>query len=188
MTSLRTFIAIPLPAELKAILAAAGRALDSQLPSDSVRWVRPEQMHLTLIFLGDTPLAQLPAVQQAMDRAAGDQARFHLSLGNPGCFPNCRRPRVLWLGLSAGAAACQALKAGLDAQLASLGWAPEKRPFTPHLTLGRARRNGKLPPLDLAAITTTPFRWPVNEIRLYESELRPAGPRYTVRHSAGLAA
>ncbi len=185
--TIRTFIALPLPPAAKEILAVTQRALQPHFPADSVRWVRPEQMHLTLVFLGDTALAQLPAILQGLDETVAAQTRFELALAAPGCFPNCRRPRVLWAGLGGAVATCQALKAALDQQLAPLGWMPEKRPYTPHLTLGRARQKSKLPPLETATVLVPPFCWTVDRVQLYESELGPAGPRYTSRHTALLA-
>ncbi|MCB0005425.1 MAG: RNA 2',3'-cyclic phosphodiesterase [Anaerolineales bacterium] len=187
MATIRTFIALPLPDPAREILVSGQHALQPLLPADSVRWLRPAQMHLTLVFLGDTPLAQLSAIGTLLDAAAAAQKRFTLAIARPGCFPNCRRPRVLWAGLGGDVAACQALKTALDQGLAPLGWEPEKRPYSPHLTLGRARQNSRLPALDPAAVQLPAISWEVDLLHLYESKLGPAGPRYTIRHTARLA-
>jgi 2'-5' RNA ligase len=186
MATLRAFIAIELPSAVRASLGDVAAALAPGLPTGAVRWVRPEAMHLTLRFLGDTPTGSLPELAAALDTLAEGHAPFNLHLAGLGCFPNPRRPRVLWVGLAGDEARLAALKAGLDGALASLGRPPEGKPFRAHLTLGRVREEGGV--RDFRPDVAVPeLAVPVTSIVLMESELRPDGPRYTARHRAELS-
>lgn len=185
MAVIRAFIAVQLPVEVKEALGNVSRTLDSQVTRGAVRWVRPEQMHLTLRFLGDTDVQSLPVVQAALDAVATGYKPFTLQLEGIGCFPNARRPRVIWVGLSDDAGHLQPLKVALDERLVPLGWPPEDKPFRAHLTLGRAKDEraaqgvawtGDVPRLPV----------PVDAIHLIESRLQPSGPVYTLRHSSPL--
>ncbi len=185
MITIRAFIAIELPAEVKQALGDVAAALAAGLPRGAVRWVRAEQMHLTLRFLGDTPAGRLPALAAALDDVAGRRAPFALRLSGVGCFPNARRPRVVWVGLGGEEAALAALVADLNAALGALGLPPEDKPFRPHLTLGRVKDERAAQEIDWSAAVPA-LNVPVAAIRLIESQLRPDGPVYTVRHTSQL--
>ena len=187
MKTIRAFVAVDLPEEARAALGEVGAALAGWVARGAVKWVRPELMHLTLRFLGDTPLDRLPAVQAALDAVAAAHVPFDLHLTGVGCFPNPRRPRVVWVGLGGDEAALLALKAALDAALLPLGWPPEDKPFRAHLTLGRVRDDGDVRGVDWST-PVPPRPVPVTALRLIESQLRPDGPVYTVRHAAQLGA
>jgi len=182
---IRAFIAIHLPAEVRDYLATISADLSRQLPQGAVRWVKPDRIHLTLRFLGDTDVRLLPDIQNALDEVATQQQRFDLYLEGFGCFPNCKRPRILWAGVAGRLKEAAQLKEEIDSALAPLGWEEEKRPFRPHLTIGRVKD----------ARTAVSPTWPeslqrpaipVDAIHLIESELTPNGPIYTVRHSGTL--
>jgi 2'-5' RNA ligase len=179
----RLFVALEPPEPVRRRLAAvadelrraAGRA------GDEVRWVRPENVHLTLQFLGAVPEERVAAVEAALRDAAAGGRPLSLSLHGAGGFPNARRPRVLWAGLEGDLAPLAALAADLGARLAKLGFPPEDRPFSPHLTLGRAREGRGAPGLAgalarAAQAEATP--WRATELVLFESHLSPRGPRY----------
>ncbi len=187
MITIRAFIAIDLPADVKAALGDVAAALAAGVPRGAVRWVRPEQIHLTLRFLGDTPIDRLPALAAALDDVAGRQASFALRLTTTGCFPNAHRPRVVWVGLGGEAAALAALVANLNATLDALGLPPEDKPFRAHLTLGRVKDDRAAQEIDWSA-AVPPLNVPVTAVHLIESQLRPEGPLYTVRHTSTLAA
>jgi 2'-5' RNA ligase len=188
----RLFVALEPPDPVRRRLAAladelrraAGRA------AGEVRWVAPENVHLTLQFLGAVPEERVPAVEAALRDAAATAGRpLSLSLHGAGGFPNARRPRVLWAGLEGDVPLLAALVTELGARLAKLGFPPEDRPFAPHLTLGRAKDGRGAPGLAgaLAAATqaeATP--WRATELVLFESHLSPKGPRYEVIARAGL--
>jgi 2'-5' RNA ligase len=135
--TIRAFIAIHLPDDVKKYLGNLTDELAEAVPRRSVRWVQPDRMHLTLRFLGDTDLALLPELQRALDATAAQYRQFGLQLHGFGCFPNCRRPRVLWVGVDGELKQAATLKDALDTALVPLGWDAEDRPFRPHLTLGR---------------------------------------------------
>ena len=186
MEKIRTFIAIPLPDEVKLALGNATQELATQMPRQAVRWVRTDRMHLTLRFLGDTLLNSLPAIAAGLDRVARDREPLLLRLDQLGCFPNLQRPRVIWAGVRGGEKELQDLKRNIDELLLPLGWEPEDRPFRAHLTLGRVKESRKL--RDVAWKTELePLPLPVTTLLFIESELLPAGPRYTIRHTSRLA-
>ncbi len=181
MITIRAFIAIDLPAEVKQALGDVAAALAAGVPRGAVRWVRPEQIHLTLRFLGDTPIDRLPALAAALDDVAGRHSPFALRLTTTGCFPNAHRPRVVWVGLGGEAAALAALVADLNAALGALGLPPEDKPFRAHLTLGRVKDGRGAQDMPLAVdVPALPI--PVAALHLIQSDLRPDGPVYTVRH------
>jgi 2'-5' RNA ligase len=182
---IRAFIAIQLNDAIRNGLADFSAGLAAQVPPRSVRWVKPAAMHVTLRFLGDTAVTAIPRLQEAMDRAASGSRPFVLQIEAFGCFPNYRRPRVLWVRIGGDIAAVQTVKQDLDDGLAPLGWPPEKRAYKPHLTLGRVKDSRALQNLDWPA-GPPPQSLPVAAIHLVESELRPDGPRYTVRHTSYL--
>jgi 2'-5' RNA ligase len=180
----RLFVALEPPDLVRRRLAAladelrrgAGRA------GGEVRWVAPENVHLTLQFLGGVPEERVPAVEAALRDAAAEAGRpLALSVHGAGGFPNARRPRVIWAGLAGELVPLAALVSALGARLAKLGYAPEDRPFAPHLTLGRAREGRGAPGFAgalAAAAQAEPTSWRVSELVLFESHLSPHGPRY----------
>ncbi len=146
----------------------------------TVRWVRPEQMHLTLKFLGEVPDGQVPDITDAVALAAEQSQGFILRTDGAGCFPPGRsKVRVVWVGLEADPAllACQA---NVEAALAEAGFPPEARAFSPHLTLGRVKNDATAGKLRAAveAIPIPVMEQEVDSIVLMQSELRREGARY----------
>jgi len=183
--TIRTFIAIQLPQDVQDYLGILTNTLSDQVPQRSVRWVKPDRMHLTLRFIGETEKNMLPAVGKALDEVAAQYQMFSLHLQGFGCFPTCKRPRVLWAGVDGDLESAGRLKEDIDAALTPLGWEAENRPFQPHLTIGRVKDSqavaGQSWPAELSALPI-----PANSIHLIESELTPGGPIYTIRHSSRL--
>ena len=183
---MRLFIAIELPQSVAAALHTTSLALAQQVPARVVKWVEQGNMHLTLVFLGETEPEKVRLVQAVMNVAAAAHPSFTLQPTQLGCFPNQARPRTIWAGLGGDIQVAQSLKKTLDAGLEPLGWEPEKRPFAPHLTLGRVKDEGRgrvsLPWGQ--PIPAHPFS--VNAIHLIESQLRPTGPVYTIHHTSPL--
>ena len=110
MTTLRTFIAIELDGKLRTGLGRVQDILQAEVPPRSVRWVRPEGIHLTLKFLGNTTMAQVDQVQAALAQAAVRVQPFTFTVGGLGCFPNTRQPRVVWVALHEPTGALQRLR------------------------------------------------------------------------------
>jgi len=138
MEPIRAFIAIELPGQVKAALAQLQGSLRTS-KSASVKWVDPESIHLTIKFLGNVDEAEIPALTKALSEAVKGIAPFSLQLGDPGAFPNTHAPRVVWVGVGGEIEPIRALHNNIDRVLTPLGFPPEKRAFSPHLTLGRVR-------------------------------------------------
>ena len=179
----RLFVALEPPDAVRRRLAAidvelrraAGRA------ADEIRWVPPENVHLTLQFLGAVPEERVPDVETAIRAAAAAARPLSLEVKGAGGFPNARRPRVVWAGLTGDLTALAALAADLGRRLAPLGFPPEERPFSAHLTLGRAREGRGAPGIAGAlasAAEAAGAPWRATEAVLFESHLSPKGPRY----------
>lgn len=183
MRSIRAFIAIPLSSEVQTLLGAVSQTWSEQIPERSVRWVKPHLMHITLRFLGDTGIASLPTLADALDGIAARNDAFTLRLDRPGCFPNNKRPRVIWMGLQGQLDTARALKQEIDEALVPLGWEQEHQSFRPHLTIGRVKDSRKVRGFRWEA-NVEPLPVPVQVIHLIESALHPTGPVYTVRHKA----
>ena len=185
METWRLFIAIELPPHVLAHLAALQEWLRERVPPRTVRWVAPQSIHLTLKFLGDVPIRQRDALQDALAQAVHAHAPFELAAGGLGCFPNPNRPRVAWVGVHQNPDALRRLRDAVETHIAPLGYPTEKRPFHPHLTLGRVRRDARRQDAQalgtLIAKSALPQRekWTVREVTLIRSQLRPSGAVYT---------
>jgi 2'-5' RNA ligase len=177
----RTFVALSLPDPVARELGRWIDRLRARLPS--IRWVDPARIHLTLAFLGDVPDRALPEVAAAVSAAARRAPAMTLEVSGLGAFPDPRRARVVWAGVGGpGREALARLQADLAATLADVGFpGPAREPFTPHLTLGRARapRGVDLTTARAAAADFRATQFDVTEIFTCASELRPEGPRYT---------
>ncbi|CCO09113.1 RNA 2',3'-cyclic phosphodiesterase [Desulforamulus hydrothermalis] len=193
MKALRLFIAVRLPDSIKQRLAAVQAVL--RQTGAAVKWVEQHQFHLTLKFLGETPPPQVPAIVEAIRTCGAAAAPFELSLGSLGVFPDRGKPRVIWAGLGGNRQALTALQACLEQQLMPLGFPPENRPYTPHLTLGRFRQPGADAEL-LGQMArhkhSLQGEWQVADLHLMQSVLTPRGPVYTILaavplHSPGLS-
>jgi len=181
MNEMRLFVAVTLSAEVKRELGLVSEVMAGRLPERSVRWVKPELMHITLCFLGETAVSKLEAITQTMDKVAQNKAPISLRLNGTGCFPNAKRPRVVWVGLTGQVAELATIKQELDTGLAVLGWKMEKRRFKPHLTLGRVKDVQKLREVswevDVQEVVVG-----ITAVHLIESQLTREGPIYTTRH------
>ncbi len=177
---IRLFIAIELPEPIKRALLAVGVAMGQGLPAGVVRWVKSAQLHLTLRFLGDTAVSQLPTLQDQLGQLADQHPAFRLRLNGVGAFPTRQKPRVVWAGLAGDLAVLQGVQADLEDRVVGLGWPREQRPFSPHITLGRVKDAGQVREMAWAVdLAVLEFR--VTAFQLVQSELRPSGPVYTVR-------
>ncbi len=184
---MRLFLAINLPpAERDRLQRAAGALRAARLP---VRWVNADALHLTLKFLGEVPEERAGAVAQAADAVARSYAPFHLELRGLGAFPNVRNPRVVWVGVHAPPELGR-MAEDLEAAMAALGFPREARPFSPHLTLGRAERDARAGDFrrlgELAAKFDYATSLEAGSIDLMRSHLSPRGARYERLHAAPL--
>jgi len=190
----RLFIALELPPELIAGLETIQARLRRGAPPRTVRWVAPSSVHLTLKFLGDSPVSQRGALQNALQQAVSAHESFVLTAGGLGCFPNTQRPRVVWVGIRDSNGALKALRDSIEDVIAPLGYPTENRPFSPHLTLGRVNRDAgrldlqKLGDLVMATRLDDLHTWTVTSVSLMQSDLRPTGAVYTALYHAELPA
>jgi RNA 2',3'-cyclic 3'-phosphodiesterase len=175
--TIRAFVAVLLPEAVRDRIHATAAGLRARAPT--VAWVRADNLHLTLRFLGEVEPTALAVIDGALAQAAGTVAPFPVTLGGLGGFPGPRTPRVVWVGVTEGAGGLVALHAGVEAALGAVGVAPEGRSYHPHVTLGRARggRSGPGVSGDEGWGGLGTFR--VEAIHLMRSELGPAGARHT---------
>lgn len=190
MTAIRSFIAIDLNAEVQSKLGEVIRQLKPGA-GIAVRWVPENNIHITLKFLGDTSPANLDILKKILTTEASRVQPFALKIDGLGAFPSIRRPRVIWIGVEAPPALL-ALQRSIDTETQRLGYTPEDRPFSPHLTLGRILHNatpedirkvGDLLVASKISITTTVL---VKTVVLFRSDLQPGGAIYTPIHTAPL--
>lgn len=177
----RSFLAFELPPEIKDQVRLVSEGLKRS--SLDIRWVRPDNIHLTIVFLGDVQERDISAIGREAGKVCGGFHPFEIHLKGLGLFPDRRRPRVLWLGYDGDIERMTSLRDVLQERLSAFEIKEEKRPFKPHLTLGRFRNPGKSDPgLDDTLNRHGDFSSPsfrVNELVLFKSELRPQGPEYT---------
>jgi 2'-5' RNA ligase len=178
--TVRSFVALLLDDAVRQALAAEIDRLRPRAPG--VSWVAPENLHLTLKFLGSVATPGIDAIGSALAAAAAESDAFDLTVQGVGAFPSPARARVIWAGSGNGVPAATALAGRVDAALAPLGFAPEDRPFTAHITLGRVRGGRPDPALAeaLAAAAARPFGVVhAARVSLMRSDLSPRGSRYT---------
>jgi len=178
--TIRTFIAIEIPDEIQEKLIEIQKDLAKFMPR--VSWVKKGNIHLTLKFLGDIRTNQIESINSVLQNIAESHSSFEMNLSGIGVFPNPRRPRVLWIGITKGAKPAAKLADDISKLLQPLGFQPEKRGFTPHLTLARIRRpvnlqnvKNKFNQYDTLDIPTLK----VDQIIFIRSELHPQGSIYT---------
>ena len=177
---IRAFIAINVP---EPVLQAIEKAQDTLRGSGlKIRWVRKEGMHLTLKFLGDIDRHDVENIHAAMERATKAFSHFTLRAEGIGVFPDLKRPRVVWVGLSGDVEVVRALQRDLESQLNGLGFQKEKRPFKGHLTLGRVKGRLDRAKLGKALQALGEFRtesFTAQSVVLFQSDLRPSGAVYS---------
>ncbi|MCU0538574.1 MAG: RNA 2',3'-cyclic phosphodiesterase [Desulfobacterales bacterium] len=186
---LRTFVAVESPPALRSALQEVQS--DLRRLGVRVRWVRPENIHLTLKFLGEIPAGHAASVGQALQAAVQGHAPFSLDVVGVGVFPGLRRPRVIWVGLADREGRLDRLQADVEERLSALGFPREPGRFRGHLTIGRFRAEGSPGPVAEAAArwsgrTIGPLE--VHELVLFKSTLRPEGAEYTALARVGVGA
>jgi 2'-5' RNA ligase len=185
---MRLFVAVELPADWHAALVRQQRALQQRLgvSARGLRWAGEETFHVTLLFLGDTPAEQEPAIHVALARATSHMPTFTLEPARLGTFGG-RRPRMVWAGVGGDATQLTRLHERVVQELAH-GGAMER--FSPHVTLARVRPAATFGPELAQAVAALPpaqaAPFQVTGIALIQSVLRPAGPIYTHRFVARL--
>lgn len=178
----RTFVAIPIDAGPMRALTELSQQLGRQLKA--YRWVDPQTLHITLAFLGDVVTTEIPEMCKLLGEEVRKHSAFDLTIHGVGAFPDLRRARTLWAGVAHGTEQTLALQRTVVEVLEVFGYRRESRPFTPHFTIGRLRRNTR-PDSHAKDVLTKFDQWDggvsaVTHIHMMGSELSPAGPKYTV--------
>jgi 2'-5' RNA ligase len=188
---MRLFVAADLPEVIRDALTAEQARIKAALAGSdsSLKWVKPEHSHLTLVFIGNVDDARVPAVVDAIG-ADIDVPAFDATFEGAGAFPPRGAPRVLWIGVGTGARELVALQQVIAARIATLGLPIEDRTFHPHLTLARWRESR---PADRSRVLAVAPRGVVagahiDGATLYQSRLSPSGPTYTALARANLTA
>jgi 2'-5' RNA ligase len=180
MAAVRTFVAITLHGSLHETI---GDIIDKLSASNAkVKWVEPENVHLTLKFLGNVEEERLPEVYEACERAAKGAGPIDLEMRALGCFPDVKNPRIVWLGIERGADVVKQLQERVESELRAIGFPKEDRPFRAHLTLGRVKGKQKLAVLcrlldEKRNIFVGSMR--AEKISVMKSKTLPTGPIYT---------
>jgi RNA 2',3'-cyclic 3'-phosphodiesterase len=191
MSLLRAFIAIELPKQIQDAVEKQTSRLRQTLGNGCIRWVPPQNMHLTLKFLGDIAASHVDFLKQLLSREAESHPPFDMQISGLGSYPTSRRPRVLWAGLHTPGELVS-LQKSIEAGTTRLGYEQEEHAFSPHLTLGRVRPTAS--PVDMQKIRTALDTIQlgnigtarVDSIHLYKSDRLPSGSMYTKLFSAPL--
>jgi 2'-5' RNA ligase len=191
MSLLRAFIAVELPPEIHKAIESKTAPIRAALNASLIRWVPSANIHLTLKFLGDVSPANLEMLSQMLTVEVAKHQVFEMEFEGLGAFPNPRRPRVIWIGIQAPAG-LEALQHRIEAAAATMGYPPDKRPFSPHLTIGRVKQKvnaagmqkirSALEENQVGSLGTTL----VTAMHLFKSDLKPTGAVYTRLFSAPL--
>lgn len=181
----RLFIACELNPEGQAALSAVIEDLKVKCGGNDVRWVNPDLVHLTVKFLGEVPVPKIPAIKLALQEAVVRHSPFNLEFDTIGTFGGREGLRLMWIGIAGDVLRLEALVRASNTVLGVVGFEPDRRPFRPHLTLGRIRDNvstRRRAEIEVAVGKTTvpEFTWRVGQISLIRSTLLPGGPRYDV--------
>lgn len=179
--TMRTFIAVELDKDIRETIQHIQEHL-KQLGGD-VKWVKPENAHLTLKFLGDVPLKKIDAVKEVFQNLAKTAKPIDTQITQLGAFPKLERPRVIWVGLKDDRKEIEQFAASLDHQLGQIGFRKEERAFQSHITIGRVRSAKNLSLLS-AAMKEYPLpadvKQSLSHVTLFKSTLTPHGPIYEV--------
>lgn len=178
---MRLFVSVEISDDLRGALTKIKEDLSHSLTLKEAKWVKPENLHLTLKFFGEVPENDLAALEQALVESVKGKKSFLIQVHGMGCFPNLQRPRVLWAGIKEGAQSLEALAKSVEENSVAAGFAPVDKPFSAHLTLARFTA---APPKDFLVmmenVSARSFgEMKIEKISLIESQLSPSGPRYT---------
>ncbi|MDD5370101.1 MAG: RNA 2',3'-cyclic phosphodiesterase [Anaerolineaceae bacterium] len=192
MAVIRSFIAIDLPKPIQDAIDQVSRELQTHKAAGVVRWVPARNIHLTLKFLGEVSSNNLELLVKILQTEITRHRCFEIKVSDLGAFPSIHRPRVIWVGVQAPPA-LHALQHSVEAETIRLGYTPEERPFSAHLTLGRVSHNAT--PEDIRTIGAvlaevkvgTLGMAHIDRVRLFRSDLEPGGAVYTSLYTIPLS-
>ena len=184
---MRTFIAVGISSEVRERIARIQAEFRKGDPD--VKWVKPENVHITLKFLGEVSEDKLPAVIEKTRLAVTRISNFRVHLSELGSFPNLKSPRVVWVGVSEGKEELRNLNKKIEENLSYLGFAKEKREFSVHLTIGRVRSprgKEKLVKKIEEMESSDVGEFSVDKVLVMESQLSSRGPTYRIIEEVNL--
>ena len=182
--TVRLFVACEVPDEVKDGIGSITQSLKDR-SGNAVRWINFEGVHVTLKFLGEVPVKKLPAIKLAIQEAVVGHQPFELEFSNIGTFGGREGLRIMWVGVAGDVLRLEALVRAVNAALAVVGFEPERRPFRPHLTLGRVRdevgtRQRAEIEVEVGKTTVPSVSWRTAQVSLMRSRLGPGGASYDV--------
>ena len=181
MASIRTFIAIEIPEDIRNQIAELQSGLKGL--GGKITWVKPENMHLTLKFLGETDESLIENISEKLEQVVLSFNQFEIKVKGIGVFPNFKRAKVFWVGTETDSNTLSELAKKIDQQINEFGYELEKRQFSGHLTMGRVRDSRGIEPVikKLQQVKNfTPGKFVVKEVLFIKSELSRQGPIYTL--------
>ncbi|MFQ6615560.1 MAG: RNA 2',3'-cyclic phosphodiesterase [Fidelibacterota bacterium] len=177
---LRTFLAVELPDQVKRTAHLLHTTVEAR--PKVVKWLKSSNIHLTLRFIGPTPEEEVPRIHQAVGGVISGHRDFTLRIEGTGVFPKKQRPRVLWMGVRGDLDSLTAMVREMNRALESLGYPPEEREYSPHVTIGRIRYPQKVTP-DVSDFLNSRYQsivFDVQKVTFFQSDLVPGGPIYSV--------
>ncbi len=182
--NVRVFVACEVPGEVQ---RAIGEITDKlkETSDDDVLWVRSDGVHVTLKFLGEVSQKKLPAIKMALQEAVVRHSPFNLELSNIGTFGGREGLRTMWVGIAGDVLRLEAMVRDVNLALSVVGFEPDRRPFRPHLTLGRVRdtvptrRRAEIE-VDVGRVQVPEVDWRTSQITLMRSRLTPRGAEYDI--------
>ncbi len=177
---LRTFVAIELPRAVGSAVLSLHSTVEAR--PKVVKWVKLQNIHLTLKFIGETPRDLIPEINDALSEAVKPHKDLSLTISGTGVFPKKQRPRILWLGANGEIDRLAALASDINQALDPLGIPAEERKFSPHITIGRIRYPQKVTP-DVTTFLNSeyePIPFTIEKLSLFQSDLVPGGPIYSI--------
>ncbi|HDZ77182.1 MAG TPA: RNA 2',3'-cyclic phosphodiesterase [Candidatus Omnitrophica bacterium] len=184
---MRTFIAIKVPENIQKNFRLIQKKL--KRPGQNIKWVNPENIHLTLKFLGETKETQLPQIKKVLVDAASEFKISNIKIGTLGVFPGIKNPRIIWIGAEEKDTTIAEIAEILNNRLKNLGFIKEKRKFTPHITIARIRSLNNITDLlnnITANIDFEAGEFKVNKICLIQSRITSSGSIYNMMAEARL--
>lgn len=180
----RLFVACEIPEDARELITGVIADL-RQRSGESVRWIRPEGLHLTLKFLGEVPVKKLPSVKLAIQEAVTGHSPFNLEFSQIGTFGGREGLRLMWVSVAGDVLRLEALVKATNAALAVIGFEPERRPFRPHLTLGRVKddvptRARAEIEVAVGRVEVAEYTWRTAQVSLMRSRLTRGGAQYDV--------
>lgn len=174
MEKIRSFIAVEISDKARSEITKMLNTFNQQ--DSGVRWIKQDNLHITLIFLGEVSQEFLEKVEKELSQVTQTQKQFVMSLKNIGAFPSQHSPRIIWIGVDKGSDELIDLQSSIEVGLTKIGYKPETRKFHPHLTIGRVKFRFNDPKIFETSYQSEAFV--VKSVVLFKSTLMPQGPIY----------